>query len=192
MDKCFCHLNGYAVKDATARSEISNIKENYATKEYVTENREDLSNYATKEYVNEAMENIDESKIDLSNYYTKEEIDNSKPVILFEHEGTLGDVVLSDSAANYSYLEIYYRNNRSEDFGCERIYNPDGKQVIIDTMSCAMASNDLNLHIMLKRVEISGVNITVKDYGYVHTSAKAITSASKTDYVYITRVEGYK
>jgi hypothetical protein len=74
----------------------------------------------------------------------------------------------------------------------KRIYNPDGKQVIIDTMSCAMSSSDLNLHIMLKRVEISGVNITVKDYGYVHTSGKSITSASKTDYVYITRVEGYK
>lgn len=35
MDKCFCHLNGFAVKDATARIEIANIKETYATKEYV-------------------------------------------------------------------------------------------------------------------------------------------------------------
>lgn len=26
-DKCFCHLNGYAVKDATARKDISTLKE---------------------------------------------------------------------------------------------------------------------------------------------------------------------
>ena len=27
MDKCFCHLNGFAVKDATARKEIAELKE---------------------------------------------------------------------------------------------------------------------------------------------------------------------
>ena len=26
MDKCFCHLNGYAVKDATARKMIENLQ----------------------------------------------------------------------------------------------------------------------------------------------------------------------
>lgn len=34
-DKCFCHFNGYAVKDAKARSEIETIKEQYANKLYV-------------------------------------------------------------------------------------------------------------------------------------------------------------
>ena len=29
MDKCFCHLNGYAVKDATARKEIETLKSEY-------------------------------------------------------------------------------------------------------------------------------------------------------------------
>ena len=32
-DKCFCHFNGFAVKDAKARQEIENIKTTYATKE---------------------------------------------------------------------------------------------------------------------------------------------------------------
>lgn len=42
-DKCFCHFNGFAVKDAKARQEIENIKTTYATKEEVT------TTYATKE-----------------------------------------------------------------------------------------------------------------------------------------------
>jgi hypothetical protein len=36
-DKCFCHFNGFRVKDAEARKEIENIKTNYATKEQLNE-----------------------------------------------------------------------------------------------------------------------------------------------------------
>lgn len=28
MDKCVCHINGYAIKDATARKELESVKEN--------------------------------------------------------------------------------------------------------------------------------------------------------------------
>lgn len=29
-EKCFCHLNGYAVKDATARKSIEGLNNNYS------------------------------------------------------------------------------------------------------------------------------------------------------------------
>jgi hypothetical protein len=90
MDKCFCHLNGYAVKDATARNEIANIKETYATKEEVN--------------------NIDIPEVDLEPYATIEYVDGKTPyTTLYNNDnGTNSNITLSESITNFNYIEIYF------------------------------------------------------------------------------------
>lgn len=44
-EKCFCHLNGYAVKDSTARKEVEEIKEHLGVLSNVTPiTNEDIEN----------------------------------------------------------------------------------------------------------------------------------------------------
>lgn len=113
-DKCFCHLNGYAVKDGTARNEIEAIKETYATKTYVDgviTGGLDLDNYATKEYVDNSIQDIEIPTTDLSAYATIDYVNEktSGDVTLFnDTNGTNSTITLPESINNFSYIEIYY------------------------------------------------------------------------------------
>lgn len=48
-------INGHSLKDETARNEITNIKNNYATKDQL----QSLEGYATEDYVNQQIETIE-------------------------------------------------------------------------------------------------------------------------------------
>ncbi len=51
-------------------------------------------------------------------------------VVLFTGESN--DVTLSDNAANYTYLEIWYRSNDGSNHqGYTKVYAPQGKQIVL-------------------------------------------------------------
>lgn len=181
MDKCFCHLNGYAVKDATARGEIADIKETYATKEYVdnaTPNI-DLEPYATKE--------------ELTDYATKEYVNNLGTVLFNDAAGVSGDITLSDSVANYTYIEVYFNDNGGYDHGAEKFYNINNKTFCLE-VSKVWENSSSKVQFEMKSVTCKAIDnaITITNYGYIQTSETSISQAKKSNYILITRVVGYK
>lgn len=111
--------------------------------------------------------------------------------ILFNStSGTNADITLSDTTANYQYIEIFYRTSDSG-YSSVKVYEPNGKEV--NLISQTAVNTTPRVYGQTKRIAISGNSITnvstsVTQYtinnnatGYVQTQ----------NYIYITRVIGY-
>ena len=100
--------------------------------------------------------------------------------------GTAGTVTLSDSAENYTYLEIFYRSSGDNACGSVKVFSPNGKLVHLGTIHY-IADYD---YAKFALVSVSGemitfsqnYQITLKNNGSVYSAENAI---------YITRVVGY-
>lgn len=100
--------------------------------------------------------------------------------------GTAGTVTLSDSAENYTYLEIFYRSSGDNACGSVKVFSPNGKLVHLGTIHY-IADYD---YAKFALVSVSGAmitfsqnyQITLKNNGSVYSAENAI---------YITRVVGY-
>ena len=105
--------------------------------------------------------------------------------------GTTGDVVLSETAANFEYIEIFYRTN-DQDYGSTKVYQPNGKKVSLSTAVHAIGTGELVYKVSIK--EFDGVNLVKvtdgagDEYG---EASSASTNISHQNNVYITRVVGY-
>lgn len=109
-------------------------------------------------------------------------------VSLFENtSGVMGTVTLSQSAANFKFLEIYYQSTSDSGTGyaqaSTRVFNPNGKSAWLSTGYCG--SSDYNVKIC--SVLISGNQIT-RPYGYWEFKNG---THSTTNYIGITKVIGY-
>lgn len=186
-DKCFCHFNGFAVKDAKARQEIENIKTTYATKEELNNidiSDIDLTDYATKDYVDNKI-----TEVDLTDYATKEYVDNKQGVetILFNYPGgTLEDITLSDSVNNYEYLEIYYVHGTA----CHYVKTLANSELV------CLESNYINTVDHFCTTQIVQLSISDKTISCVH---KAVVDHRTNNHVYldtvsikVTRIVGIK
>ena len=100
--------------------------------------------------------------------------------------GTAGTVTLSDSAENYTYLEIFYRSSGDNACGSVKVFSPNGKLVHLGTIHY-VADYD---YAKFALVNVSGsmitfsqnYQITLKNNGSVYSAENAI---------FITRVVGY-
>lgn len=124
---------------------------------------------------------------------TKSKIDWStiSKVLYNDPTGTTGDVALSETAANFEYIEIFYRTN-DQDYGSTKVYQPDGKKVSLSTAVHAIGTGELVYKVSIK--EFDGVNLkkVVDGAGTQYGEASsATTSISHQNNVYITRVVGY-
>lgn len=110
----------------------------------------------------------------------------SGKVLYNSASGTAGTVTLSDSAENYTYLEIFYRSSGDNACGSVKVFSPNGKLVHLGTIHY-IADYD---YAKFALVNISGsmitfsqnYQITLKNNGSVYSAENAI---------YITRVVGY-
>lgn len=124
---------------------------------------------------------------------TKSEIDWStiSKVLYNDNTGTTGDVLLSETSANFEYIEIFYRTN-DQDYGSTKVYQPDGKKVSLSTAVHAIGTGELVYKVSIK--EFDGVNLVKvtdgagDEYG---EASSASTNISHQNNVYITRVVGY-
>lgn len=103
---------------------------------------------------------------------------------LYNSTATTGAVTLSASAANYTMMEIYFRDNDSH-YNSTKVFSPNGK-----TVNLSMFSNTTNGQNNYKRreVSISGTSITNQSYGEQDGGA----AATSTNNIYIYAVVGYK
>lgn len=114
------------------------------------------------------------------------ELVNLKPVVLYnDSTGTTGTVTLSDSAANYSYIEIFYKNT---DGYCSSVKAINGTDV---SLTITYQASD-KLWYTSKVVTINGISISNKNHaiGWINNSNN--TGYGNTNNMKITRVIGYK
>lgn len=123
--------------------------------------------------------------------YDTEWADINGQVLYDNSTGTNGTVTLSDSAANYDYLEIYFRTNDSTDYkNSVKIYSPDN--ALVPLSYPLVAANGTAIYWKTKTVRVSGNSIFSSDGSrYAEATIKATTSISQKNYVYITKVIGY-
>ena len=111
--------------------------------------------------------------------------------VLYDNaSGSTGNITLSDSAANYTYLEILYKSN-DDDYASVKIYQPNGKRACLHCVRANTATP--RIYGKTRVVSISGSSITSftgsnSQYTVNNGSASGIVA---NNYIYITRVIGY-
>lgn len=110
----------------------------------------------------------------------------SGQVLYSSASGTAGTVTLSDSAENYTYLEIFYRSSGNNACGSVKVFSPNGKLVHLGTIHY-IADYD---YAKFALVSVSGSMITFsQNYQITLKSNGSVYSAENA--IYITRVVGY-
>lgn len=110
------------------------------------------------------------------------------PTILFDNANNSSlDVVLNDSAANYSYLDVFFTDrNSNARFGYTKVNNPNGNNFGAALIT-AQASE---VQIKCASYSVSGTSITSV---YQHAiTLKSATPEMWTNNIYIIKVIGYK
>ena len=109
--------------------------------------------------------------------------------VLYNNEsGSNGTIALSETAKNFKYIEIIFRDN-DDTYSSVRGHNPNGKNVDLTTL----ARWSSTFYIKQKRVAISGTSITSGNATEVQlTTAPKIKINTSANNIYITRVVGYR
>lgn len=109
--------------------------------------------------------------------------------VLYENaSGSNSNITLSDSASNYEYIEIFYKNNDNA-FSSVKVYQPNDKKV-------SLISHDNNARntvwVKFTLVVIYGNTIRFGNGIEIKLSSGSAITASSGNLNYITRVIGYK
>lgn len=110
----------------------------------------------------------------------------SGKVLYNSASGTAGTVTLSDSAENYTYLEIFYRSSGDNACGSVKVFSPNGKLVHLGTIHY-IADYD---YAKFALVSVSGSMITFSQ-NYQIILKNNGSSYSAENAIFITRVVGY-
>lgn len=110
----------------------------------------------------------------------------SGKVLYNSANGTAGTVTLSDSAENYTYLEIFYRSSGYNACGSVKVFSPNGKLVHLGTIHY-IADYD---YAEFALVSVSGSMITFSQ-NYQITLKSNGSTYSAENAIFITRVVGY-
>ena len=112
-----------------------------------------------------------------------------KTVLYNNSSGTTGTVTLSNSAANFNHMRIYFRSNRNsvDYYSSVDVYSPNGKTV---SLECMIIDGSYAYH-NYKAATISGTSITnTSGYGWYGNNASSATTVGQNN-IYITRVEAW-
>lgn len=102
--------------------------------------------------------------------------------------GSNSAIILSESAANFTYLEIFYRNNDNY-YNSTKIYQPNGKIAYLDA-DYPYTSGEGYSYSKKTSVQISGTSITPINYVELTIMPTGANIQNKNN-IYITRVVGY-
>lgn len=119
-----------------------------------------------------------------------------EPKKLYENAtGTTGTVTLSETAANFTYLDIYYYTSHGSGstpkrMSHVRVYDPDGQKVALT--NTVYWSNELL--ISQSQIDISGKSITrlSNEQAQFKLTTSAASRTATTTNLYIYRVEGFR
>lgn len=148
-----------------------------------------------KEVVNTNADELDTNTNNITDIQQAlTDLDNKiKGTILFENVSGIGsgtDITLSETSANFDYLEIFYGRSSTENtLSSVKIENPDSKQF---GMSIIYASRDTLLQLYGARMRISGTNVTWSGSTVTTITGTSINSTSETDVLKVYKIIGYK
>jgi len=107
---------------------------------------------------------------------------------LYNNEsGTTGTVTLSESVANFAYIEIFYDDANNGVCSSVKVPSPNGKSVALQVIT---KGNDTNLRINAKKVSISGTSITSSNYQIIY--APHDNGSWNNNEISIQKVVGYR
>lgn len=111
-----------------------------------------------------------------------------EPVTLFSGNSN-GTITLSQSASNFSYLEIFFTDNNGEKGGYTKLHSP--YSAVID-LWIIEAGDSPNTYIRRTYYTLSGTSLTpdTASAGYVRFSETAVSHNTGTNYIKITRILG--
>lgn len=104
--------------------------------------------------------------------------------------GTTGDFTLSDSAANYTYIEVFYRTNDSV-FSSVKISAPNNRTFCMQNI---YIDSSANMYVKAKNMKISGTSVTNVGYAghmVLHAGDEPTYQSTASEF-YIYLVIGWK
>lgn len=112
-------------------------------------------------------------------------------VSLYDNDaGTNGNITLSEDAANFNMLEIFYRDNTGAGNKSTRVYNPNGRWYDLSNIEPSGEST------VIRRTEygINGTTMWIRnnDRGYVNIQAKGNFVNVDNSYIYIYKIIGWR
>lgn len=116
---------------------------------------------------------------------------NNQPILMpyslyTNDSGSNGTIALSDSAANYEFIEIFYKDDINQ-YTSTKIYQPNGKKITL--FMSVVNPNNSQTFVQSSCKEISGTSITHLKASEVRIDSH---SANTSNYIYIVKVIGYK
>ena len=119
-------------------------------------------------------------------------INSNLPITLYNNpDGSNATITLSDDAANYSFLEIYFTDNNKGFVDFKKIENPNNKSIGMNLVS---TTGSHGTFVRTCTFTISNDTIVPNYWTYytVNTNNTIAGYSYSTNYVYITKVLGYK
>lgn len=108
--------------------------------------------------------------------------------VLYENNnGSNETITLNDSVSNYKFIEIFYKSNDSA-YSSVRVDTPNGKRVSLQ----AFWSIDDWCYGKIKQISISDNKINNLAAQQLVIGSGASPTVSLSNYIYITKVIGYK
>lgn len=105
--------------------------------------------------------------------------------------GSNGTITLSETSANYTYIDIFYRPNDGSNYtSFTRVYSPNGKNTCLRYEIKAGGT----MYVKISEAQISGNKITLANTSayYFNIGNNNTINGTNDNQIYITRVVGYK
>lgn len=138
-------------------------------------------------FVNGTTPAINDTNLNQMQTNIENAINALNPVVLYNNaSGTTGTVTLSETAANFQYLEILY--SKGGMYQSVKVYSPNNKKV---SLLVGYLNSSSEAQLQLAKVTISGTQITRDTGGYINFSTSSHSMGTGTE-VGIHRVLGYR
>lgn len=128
--------------------------------------------------------------LNLNSWTSWEQIHKEK-VLYNNTSGATGNITLSESAANFTYLEIFYRDTSISSYNSTKIYSPNGKKISLGVI--IQGSSGTNTQFKSGIYDISGTAINQTNHkGHGQLNNNSASGANSGNYIAIVRVIGYR
>ncbi len=114
----------------------------------------------------------------------------AEEVLYNNTSGTNSTITLAASAANYTYVEVFYKDNDGSYYS-QKVYQPDQKEATLIGGNASFSGSTLWFKIAVINFNGTAVGWRTNRRGEIAFTGATITYTSSTTNLYITRIVGY-
>lgn len=116
----------------------------------------------------------------------------TEPTVLYENSnGSNGNITLSDDVDNYLAIEIFYKGDNYSNFNSTKILSPFGNASLI-IANINTSGQYMGVFFRLSNVSVSNNQINVNENGQLFSNGFNVNNGTTNNFIYITKVLGYK